>query len=54
MRKAINGDSNTKGFKYPFDDKEVIEELERHIYLVPFPSKNFMVILIELLFLYIL
>ena len=41
MEQCMNIDSDTNNFKYPFNDDNIIHELEDHILFVPFPVKNF-------------
>ena len=41
MKKVMNIDEDASQFKYPFDDEEIIKELEKNTFLVPFPAKNF-------------
>lgn len=41
MRSAMNIDEDAKKFKYPFTNDEILNEIEKNCYLVPFPAKNF-------------
>ena len=41
MEQCMNIDSDTNNFKYPFNDDNIIQELEEHTLFVPFPAKKF-------------
>ena len=37
----MNIDSDASNFNYPFNNDNIIKELEEHILFVPFPANNF-------------
>ena len=41
MEQCMNIDSDTNNFNYPFNDDNIIQELEDHTLFVPFPAKKF-------------
>ena len=41
MKQCMNIDSDTNNFNYPFNDDNIIQELEDHTLFVPFPAKKF-------------
>ena len=41
MEKCMNIDSDANNFNYPFNDDNIIQELEDHTLFVPFPAKKF-------------
>ena len=41
MEQCMNIDSDTNNFRYPFNNDDIINELEEHTLFVPFPAKNF-------------
>ena len=41
MEKAMNIDSDTKYFIYPFKDNKILEEIDKYTYFVPLPAKNY-------------
>ena len=41
MEQSMNIDSDANNFKYPFNEDDIIKELEEHTLFVPFPAKKF-------------
>ena len=41
MEQCMNIDSDASNFNYPFNNDNIIKELEEHILFVPFPANNF-------------